>query len=96
MIKIPCLFQRDFSDQRRPKLLRAVTLGCEWVQAGEGVATRKWDGTACLVRNGLLYARLDFKANRRHGQRVPPADAIPCQEQDPVTGHWPHSSRSAR
>lgn len=86
MIKIPCLFKRDFTDRKNPILLREVTPGCEWVLAGEGVATRKWDGTACLVKNNKLYARLDCK----HGKPVP-AGAIPCTPApDPVTGHWPH------
>jgi len=86
MIKIPCLFQRDFTDKRRPLLLRAVTQGCEWVMAGEGIATRKRDGTACLVRAGVLYKRYDVKK----GKPVP-LGAIPCTPQaDAVTGHWPH------
>jgi hypothetical protein len=85
MKKMPCLFQRDFTDQRNPQILRTVTPGCEWVLAGEGVATRKWDGTACMVKDGRLFARLDCK----HG-KVPPANAVPCCEPDPLTGHWPH------
>lgn len=91
MKKMPCLFQRDFSDQRRPVLLRDVTPGCEWVLAGEGVATRKWDGTACLVRGGRLFKRYDAKINRKTGERLtPPPGWEPCEpEPDPVTGHWP-------
>jgi hypothetical protein len=46
---MPCLFVRDFTDKRNPKISTDVTPGCEWVMAGEGVATRKYDGTACLV-----------------------------------------------
>ena len=85
MIKIPCLFQRDFSS-KKPLLLRAATQGSEWVLAGEGVATRKRDGTACLVRGGVLHKRYDVKK----GKSVP-AGAIACtREADPVTGHWPH------
>lgn len=34
-----------------------VTEGCEWVLAGEGVATRQWDGVPCMVRDGRLYKR---------------------------------------
>lgn len=85
MKKIPCLFQRDFTDKRRPVLLRAVTPGCEWVLAGEGVATRKWDGTACAVIGGKLYARYDAKNGK-----APPPGSVPCDDPDPVTGHWPH------
>lgn len=84
MKKIPCLFQRDFTNKRQPLLLDAVTPGCEWVLSGEGVATRKWDGTACMIRSGRLYRRYDAK----HGKQPPP-DFMPAQEPDPVTGHWP-------
>ena len=85
MKKMPCLFQRDFTDKREPRLLEAVTPGCEWVLAGEGVATRKWDGTACAVIKGELYKRYDAKRGKE-----PPPGAIPCCDPDPVTGHWPH------
>jgi hypothetical protein len=86
MKKIPCLFKRDFSDRRRPILLEEVTPGCEWVLAGEGVATRKWDGTACMVLNDKLYARYDCKEGK-----IPPPGSLPCQpDPDSLTGHWPH------
>jgi hypothetical protein len=85
MIKIPCLFKRDFTDKRNPVLLPTVTPGCEWVLAGEGIATRKYDGTACAIINGEVYKRYDAKQGKD-----PPIGAIPCSEPDPVTGHWPH------
>jgi hypothetical protein len=86
MKKMPCLFQRDFTEKQRPVLLNLVTPGCEWVLEGEGIPTRKWDGTSVLVQNGVLYSRLDCKNGK-----TPPAGAIPCDpEPDPVTGHWPH------
>lgn len=53
MKKIPTLFQRG-SDGR---VTGAVTPGCEWVLAGEGRATRKLDGTCCMVQGGQLYKR---------------------------------------
>jgi hypothetical protein len=88
MIKIPCLFERDFTDRRRPVLLRTVSLGCEWVLAGEGMSTRKRDGTACLVQAGKLYRRYDVRTKRGG---IVPVGAIACiPEADPVTGHWPH------
>ena len=85
MKKIPCLFARDFTDKRRPVLLRDVSPGCEWVIAGEGVATRKRDGTACAVIGGKLFKRYDVKKSKSV-----PQGAIPCDEPDPITGHWPH------
>ena len=85
MKKIPCLFERDFSDRKRPALLTSVTPGCEWVLAGEGVATRKCDGSACLVKEGKLFKRYDCRKGK-----TPPEGFIPCEpEPDATTGHWP-------
>ena len=61
-----------------------VTPGCEWVIKGEGVATRKWDGTCCKIENGILYKRYDAKNGK-----IPPEGFIPAQDPDPITGHWP-------
>jgi hypothetical protein len=51
-------------------VLDVVTPGCEWVLDGEGRATIKWDGTACLVQDGRLFKRYDRKptkaARKRH------------------------------
>lgn len=93
MKKIPCVFERDFSDRRQPVLLRSVTPGCEWVVlAEEGIATRKWDGTSVLVQGGKVFARYDAKAGK-----APPAGAIPCDPApDALTGHWPHWVEAVR
>lgn len=85
MKKMPCLFQRTFHGHDSATLLRKVTPGCEWVLAGEGTASRKWDGTACLMRDGVLYKRYDAKRGK-----APPLGAIPCDDPDPITGHHPH------
>jgi len=86
MKKMPCLFVREFHSDGTFTITEQVTPGCEWVLAGEGVATRKWDGTAVLVKEGRMYARYDAKPGR-----TPPPGAIPCEpEPDPETGHWPH------
>jgi hypothetical protein len=82
MKKIISLFQRNYDGD---KLVRdEIVPGAEWVVEGEGVATRKWDGTSCLVRGGRLYKRYDAK----HG-KVPPLGFEPAQDPDQVTGHWP-------
>lgn len=67
MKKIPTLFERDW-DGDRSRVLDQVHEGCEWVLAGEGIATRKLDGTCCMVRNGKLYKRRELK----EGDSVPP------------------------
>jgi hypothetical protein len=84
MKKIPSLFVRDFTSEGGRLVLDQVTPGTEWVTTGEGIATVKHDGTACLWSGGQLYARYDAK----HG-KTPPAGFIPAQEPDPVTGHYP-------
>jgi hypothetical protein len=81
--KIPSVWQRNYDGDRlvRPE----VVPGCEWVLAGEGIAYRKWDGTACMVRGGMLFKRYDAKRGK-----IPPVGFEPCQpEADPVTGHHP-------
>jgi hypothetical protein len=80
--KIPSLFARDpsnprvISDDYHPL--------ADWVVRGEGVATRKWDGTAILIKGGQLYARFEAK----HGKQPPP-DFVPAQDPDPATGDQP-------
>jgi len=60
MKKIPTIFVRDMSKQ--PALVTPEWRdGCEWVQAGEGTATLKHDGTCCMVRDGRLYKRRELK-----------------------------------
>lgn len=82
MKKILSLYQRNYDGDR---LVRdELVPGAEWVPAGEGIATRKFDGTCCLVRDGRLFKRYDAKAGK-----TPPAGFEPAQEPDPVTGHHP-------
>lgn len=79
MRKIISLFQRDYDGDR---LVRSeVVPGAEWVLAGEGIATRKWDGTCCLIRGGKLYKRYEVKAGK-----TPPPDWEPADDVDSVTG----------
>lgn len=82
MKKIISLFQRNYDGDR---LVRdEVVPGAEWVQAGEGVATRKYDGTCCMIKDGKIYARYDVKMGRKQ-----PDNFIPAQDPDPITGRWP-------
>lgn len=67
MKKIPTLFERDWNGDRS-RVIPQVHEGCEWVLAGEGVATRKMDGTCCMVRDGKLYKRREL----RNGEKAPP------------------------
>lgn len=84
MRKISTLFKKDPNDLG--KVINEVNPGNEWVFTDEGVkATRKYDGTACAIIGGKLYKRYDVKKGRQA-----PLNAIPCQDPDPVSGHWPH------
>jgi hypothetical protein len=79
MRKIPTLFKRDPDDMRR--VLPEVTPGCEWVLAGEGVATRKYDGTCVMLDDdGRWWARREVKPGKQ-----PPAN-FQAVEHDENTG----------
>ena len=82
MRKIISLFQRNYDGDRLVR--NEVVPGAEWVLAGQGIATRKFDGTCCMVRDGVLYKRYDAKKGK-----TPPEGFEPAQDPDPVTGHWP-------
>jgi hypothetical protein len=58
--KIPTLYVRDPANLKR--VTDVVTEGCEWVLEGEGVATEKFDGSACAVFDGCFYRRHRHKA----------------------------------
>lgn len=84
MKKIPNLFKRCYEGNRQ--VIDEVMEGSEWVQADVGIATIKFDGTACAMIDGKLYKRYDLKFGRRI-----PGNIIPCEpERNDDTGHWPH------
>jgi hypothetical protein len=77
--KIISLFQRNYDGDR---LVRdEVVPGAEWVLAGEGVATQKYDGVCTMVRDGRLFKRYELKPGK-----VPPPDWEQADERDEVTG----------
>jgi hypothetical protein len=78
MKKIPTVFRRDPDDMKR--VLPEVTPGCEWVLAGEGVPTRKYDGTCCMFDGLMWWARREVKP----GQQVP--DDFRPEQTDEATG----------
>ena len=83
MKKISTLYKKDPNDLSR--VINEINPENEWVINGEGIPTRKFDGTATAIIDGELYKRYDVKK----GKQVP-ANAIPCQEPDGITGHHPH------
>ena len=60
MRKTPTIFKRNPENMR--EILPEHNVSCEWVFAGEGVATRKYDGTCCRVEEGKLYKRREVKS----------------------------------
>ena len=64
MRKIPTLFVRDWDGDPR-YVTREVTPGCEWVMAGEGRATRKFDGTCVMFDGERWWARREVKAGKQ-------------------------------
>ena len=62
MESIPTLFVRN--DRGRVTFPATINPECQWVADGEGVATVKWDGTACAVIDGVLYARHRHEASK--------------------------------
>jgi hypothetical protein len=77
--KIISLFRRNYDGDRLAR--DEVVPGAEWVIEGEGVATRKMDGTCCLVRGGRLYKRHEVGKGKR-----PPHGFEPAGDVDPNTG----------
>jgi hypothetical protein len=79
MKKIPTLFVRGPGDRRF--VIDDVNPGCEWVLAGEGVPTRKYDGTCVMLdpEDGW-YARREVKPGK-----TPPDGWFPV-DYDETTG----------
>lgn len=70
MKKTVSLFARNYDGDR---LVRDELIpGAEWVVAGEGVATRKLDGTCCLVRDGNCSNATTPRPARHHLQASNP------------------------
>ena len=82
MKKIPTLFLRDSNNRQ---VYNEVTPGCEWVRRGLGIATIKYDGTACLIdHKGNLWRRYTYKPSAdRDG---PPPYFDPSTDFDPERG----------
>lgn len=80
MKKIPTLFERDWDGDRR-YVLPEVTPGCEWVINGDGIPTRKYDGTCVMFDGEIWWARREIKMGKSR-----PAGFVAI-EIDPETGN---------
>ena len=79
MRKIASLFQRNYEGDRQVR--DEIVEGSEWVGNGEGVATRKYDGTCCMIRDGVLFKRYEVKRGK-----TPPENFEPANDVDSNTG----------
>lgn len=78
MNKTPSVFLRNFENMH--EMTREVNPLCQWVLDGEGVPTRKYDGS-CVMRGDMQWwARREVKKDK-----TPPIDWVPV-EVDDITG----------
>jgi hypothetical protein len=77
MRKIPTIFERDWTGDRS-RVIDRPHPNCAWVFAGYGIATRKLDGTSCMVRDGKLFRRRELK----QGQTEPPGFEIADHDEE--------------
>jgi len=79
MKKMPTLFERDWSGDKS-RVVNKVNPKAQWVIDGEGVATRKLEGTSCLIDDGVLFKRREL---RKEGT---PPDGFVLADHDEETG----------
>ncbi len=85
MQKIETIFDRDDQFKVTPR----VRACCEWVFAGEGVATEKLDGTNVLIAeyppgSGRLWPwKRRNPSKQEKAQGIEPTN-VPCDEKDPA------------
>lgn len=90
MKKIPTLFKRDPDDMRH--VTTEVHPDCQWVLAGEGVATRKYDGTCVMLdEDGNWWARREVKPGKTPPPNWVEAD---CDETTGKRVGWEPSGQS--
>jgi len=88
MKKMSTFFKKDPNDLGR--VVSEINPENRWV-LNCGLPTRKFDGTACMIKDFQLYKRYDVKKNKKTGKfKKVPDGAISCQEPDMKSGHWPH------
>lgn len=78
MKKMPTIFQRNYDNGANAFNMQHPD--CEWVFNGEGIVTRKWDGTCVKIDGDKYLKRRSVKKNK-----IPPQGFI--EEQfDEITG----------
>ncbi|GLY95680.1 DUF5565 family protein [Actinoplanes sp. NBRC 103695] len=91
MNKIPTVFLRDPDDRKRT--LPEVNPVCQWVVDGEGVPTRKYDGTCVMLDEaGAWWARREVRPGRT---RPPGYQPVMTDEVTGKTVGWEPMANSA-
>lgn len=80
MEKMPTIFKRDFDSRG---IISEQNPECDWVFSGDGVATRKFDGTCCLVKDGKLFKR--YSTDKITVEKSGFPDGFVQADFDPVT-----------
>lgn len=62
MRKIPTIFKRNSENMKA--ISPEPNPDCSWVFDGEGVATRKYDGTSVKIENGKYFKRREVKKGK--------------------------------
>ena len=62
MKKISTLFKKN--PENLGLVINEINPENQWVFDGEGMPTRKFDGTACAIIDGELYKRYDVKKGK--------------------------------
>lgn len=78
MKKIPTVFERDEQDRRY--VTNRPNPACDWVFAGEGVPTLKYDGTCMMFDGSRWWARREVKPGK-----TPPPEFVQA-DHDETTG----------
>lgn len=72
MKKTPTIFKRN--PDNMAEVVNEPNPACAWVFNGEGVPTRKYDGTCCRVKNGELWKRRELKKGKAQPEGFELAD----------------------
>lgn len=72
MKKTPTIFKRN--PDNMSEIINDPNPACAWVFNGEGVPTRKYDGTCCRVKNGVLWKRRELKEGKAQPEGFELAD----------------------
>jgi hypothetical protein len=79
MKKIPTMFKRN--PERMSEILPELHPDCDWVANGEGLATRKYDGTCCKIDEIGYWKRREVKKGK------PDPDGFILEQHDENTGN---------